>query len=581
MVGIGANENQGVFMKQKFLKPMFLLVISVVISIIPMMGYYPFVAGWMGAISTVNVLPFVAMPFMIATIHNYAGMLAAMKYGTILVTTGICLKCYKKWFDGNNTAVISVIVTFITMSLEIMDWWMNGMDMIELYGLIPIILLTWSTTVIFTYFVKRFMWVVPRKVNEIKSFKQEQNSKSQDMLRTSQAIKNLARNINRMSAIEQLEYMDNGDSIEQAIDVNLCRGCENGQIQYLERARLNYLWYNKMLETREAMAIQLNEMADIMEQYTKPSYKEKKTLFGMEDYLKHKLHEKGVIVRKVHFCENSKNQIEIRLIAKKRRKGMVDLEVMERTISKAMGKKMRVLANGEDCLTREFKEFTVMEELNFITISGAAKKARHNESCSGDNYAYVELDSGQTFMSICDGMGSGERAAEYSELVIDLLEQLLESGFAEDSILKLINSVLLTGSRWQEPAAVDMALIDNYSGICQFLKLGAASTYVKRGNWVECITSTSLPIGVLGEVDVETITKKLYNGDFIIMVSDGIVEALNCDDKEGEIGKIIMDIETASPREMAFEILTKALEKSEGIPKDDMTVLCTGIWDKI
>ena len=47
------------------------------------------------------------------------------------------------------------------------------------------------------------------------------------------------------------------------------------------------------------------------------------------------------------------------------------------------------------------------------------------------------------------------------------------------------------------------------------------------------------------------------------------------------MGRIIMDIDTASPREMAWEILTKSLEMAEGIPKDDMTVICTGLWDKV
>lgn len=568
-------------MKQKVLKPILLLMIAAVVCVIPMMGYYPLPQSIMGALSTVNVLPFVAMPIMIATIYNYAGTLAAMKYGTMLVTTGVCLNRYKKWFGGNNVAVIAIITSLITIAFEVMDWWMSNSAVSELYGLIPIVMLTWSTTIIFTYFVKRFMWYVPRKVNEIASVKREQNSKVDEMLRTSAAFKNLANNLYKMSAMEQLEDLAVSDGIEQVIDSNMCRGCENGQIQYLERARLNYLWYNKILETREAMAIQLNEVADIIEQYTRPTYSDKKILFGMEDFLKHKLHENKIVVRKINFCENSKGQIEIRLIAKKKRRAQVDMDVMENVISQSLGKKMRVIFTDATELTRDFSEFVFMEELNFITISGAARRARQDQNCSGDNYTYVSLDSGQTFMSICDGMGSGEKAAEYSELVIDLLEQLLESGFGESTILKLINSVLLTGNQWQEPAAVDMALIDQYSGICQFLKLGAASTYIKRGNWVECITSTSLPMGVLGEVDVETITKKLYNGDFVIMVSDGIVEALNCTNKEEAIGRIIMDIDTASPREMAFEILTRALENSDGIPKDDMTVLCTGIWDKI
>ncbi len=566
---------------QKVLKLILLLMIATATCIIPMMGYYPLPISIMGAISTVNALPFIAMPIMIITIYNYAGVLATMKYGTMLVTTGLCLHGYKKWFGGNNVAVIALITSFITVAFEIMDWWMKGAYKPELYGIVPVVMLTWSTTIIFTYFVKRFMWYVPRKVNEATNTKREQSSKVEEMLRTSTAFKNLANNLHKMSAIEQIEDLATSDSIEQVIDSNLCRGCENGQIQYLERARLNYLWYNKILETREAMAIQLNEVADIIERYTRPNNNNKKVLFGMEDFIKHKLYEKKIIARKIHFCENNKGQIEIRLIARRKRSSDGNIEAMKRVVSQCLGKKMRLVSPGVTKLSKEFTEFLFMEELNFITISGAARRARQNQNCSGDNYTYVQLDSGQTFMSICDGMGSGEKAAEYSELVIELLEQLLDSGFGESTILKLINSVLLTGSQWQEPAAVDMALIDQYSGICQFLKLGAASTYIKRGNWVECITSTSLPIGVLGEVDVETITKKLYNGDFIIMVSDGIVEALNCSDKEEAMGRIIMDIETTSPREMSFEILTRALENSEGIPKDDMTVLCTGIWDKI
>ena len=140
---------------------------------------------------------------------------------------------------------------------------------------------------------------------------------------------------------------------------------------------------------------------------------------------------------------------------------------------------------------------------------------------------------------------------------------------------------MLTGNQWQEPAAVDMALIDQYSGTCQFLKLGAACTYIKRGNWVECIKSTSLPMGVFQEVDMETITKKLYDGDFVIMVSDGIVDALDEPDKEEAMGRIIMDIKTSNSKQMAMEILTRALARSKGVPEDDMTVICTGIWEKI
>lgn len=568
-------------MKQKVLKPILLLMIGGIMCTIPMLGYYPMAQSWFAAMCAVKFLPVVALPIMTATILNYGGILATMKYTTMMVTTGICVGQYKKMSDKYNPFIVALIASIITIALEGMDWAMDGMVIRELYGVVPIIMLTWSTTVIFTYFIKRLMWHIPKKTDYISEVKREQIIRNDGMLRTSAAFKNLATNIHRMASVQAVPELAMDGTIEQEIEGNICRGCENGQIQYLERARLNYLWYNKILETREAMAIQLNEMADIIEHYTKPIYNGKKILFGMEDYIKRKLRERKIQTRKITLSENEKGRFEVRVMAKKKKRSDVKIEMMERIISESIGRKMRISTDNVRELTDDFCDYLFLEEVNFITISGAARRTREGEEHSGDNFTYIKMNSGQTFMSICDGMGSGKRAQNYSEMVIDLLEQLLESGFGEGTALKLINSILLTGNQWQEPAAVDMALIDQYSGICQFLKMGAACTYIKRGNWVECIKSTSLPMGVLYEVDMETITKKLYDGDFVIMISDGIVDSLKCEDKEQEMGRIIMDIETASPREMAWEILSKSLEKAEGIPKDDMTVICTGLWDKV
>lgn len=568
-------------MKQKVLKPALLLMIGIAMCTIPMLGYYPMAESWYASLCAVKFMPVIAFPVMLAAVFNYGGILAAMKYGAMMATTGLCVGQYKRMSSSFNPFIAALITTIIALALEATDWAMNGMVMRELYGLAPIIMLTWSTTIIFSYFIRKFMWYVPQNTHYLSETDRQQIIKNDGMMRTSMAFKNLASKIQKMSYIESQPELSLESTIEQEIEGNLCRGCENGQIQYLERARLNYLWYNKMLETREAMAIQLNEMADIMEYYTRPVYDDRKVLFGMEDYLKHKLRERKIIARKISGYENGKGRIEVRIVAKKKKRTDIRIDLMESIVSEAVGRKMRISSKDIMELTNEFSEYLFLEEVNFMTISGSARRTREDQQRSGDNFTFMEMNSGQTFMSICDGMGSGPRAQSYSEMVIDLLEQLLESGFGESTALKLINSVLLTGNQWQEPAAVDMALIDQYSGICQFLKMGAACTYIKRGNWVECIRSTSLPMGVLDEVDVETITKKLYDGDFVIMISDGIVDSLQFEDKEEAMGRIIMDIHTSSPREMALEILNRSLEMTEGIPKDDMTVVCTGIWDKI
>lgn len=566
---------------QKILKSIVLLMIGIVLCVLPMLGYYSMGESWYAALCQIKGLPIIALPIMIYTIFTNGGWLAAMKYGTIMVTTGICATQYRRISANYNAYITALIAAIVTVSMEALDWYLNGMVKVELYGLAPIVMLTWSMTVIFSYFIEKIVNYVPKKKTIQEEIDKQQMVKNEYIMRTSKAFRNLAAEIKKMSGIDDDYDVSMEGVISKEIAGSACSGCENGQIQYLERAKINYLWYNKMLETREAMAIQFNEMAKLMENYTKPVYGEKKALFGMDDYIKHKLREQKIIARKIFINENSKGMLEIRLFAKKKKKSDIRADVIKSVISEAVGKKVRL---SDECIidvTEEYNEYILFEEVNFMTISGTARQTKGNESCSGDNFAVMSLDSGQTFMSICDGMGSGKRAKGYSEMIIDLLEKMIDSGLEESTILKLANSIMLTGNQWQEPAAVDMALIDQYSGICQFLKLGAACTYIKRGNWVECIKSTSLPMGVLEEVDMETITKKLYDGDFVIMVSDGIVDALDSPDKEEAMGRIIMDIHTANPKQMAINILSQALAKCRGIPEDDMTVICTGIWEKV
>ncbi len=566
---------------QKILKPILLLMIGLVLCTLPMLGYYSMGESWYAALCQVKGLPIIALPMMIYTIFANGGWLAAMKYGTIMITTGICATQYRRLCTNYNPYITAFIATITTVFMEALDWSLNGMVKVELYGLAPIVMLTWSMSVIFSYFVDKLLNYMPKKKTIQEEIDKQQLVKNECIMRTSRAFKNLASEIKKMSGIDYDYNVSVEGIVSREIAKSACRGCENGQIQYLERAKINYLWYNKMLETREAMAVQFNEMAKLMENYTKPIYEEKRALFGMDDYIKHKLREQKIVARKIFINENSKGMLEVRLYAKKRKKSNIPADIIKSVISEAVGKKVRL---SEECLldvTEEYNEYVLFEEVNFMTISGTARQTKGSEDYSGDNFAVMSLDSGQTFMSICDGMGSGKRAKKYSEIVIDLLEKMIDSGFEESTILKLANSIMLTGNQWQEPATVDMALIDQYSGICQFLKLGAACTYIKRGNWVECIKSTSLPMGVLEEVDMETITKKLYDGDFVIMVSDGIVDALDCPDKEEAMGRIIMDIHTANPKQMAISVLSQALAKCKGVPEDDMTVICTGIWEKV
>ena len=97
---------------------------------------------------------------------------------------------------------------------------------------------------------------------------------------------------------------------------------------------------------------------------------------------------------------------------------------------------------------------------------------------------------------------------------------------------------------------------------------------------MELIQSTSLPAGVFHQAEYDRSSKKLFDGDFVILVSDGLIDALSDGGEDDRMESVILDQKSANPKEIANGILGEALEKCNYDPADDMTVLVLGIWKK-
>ena len=81
-------------------------------------------------------------------------------------------------------------------------------------------------------------------------------------------------------------------------------------------------------------------------------------------------------------------------------------------------------------------------------------------------------------------------------------------------------------------------------------------------------------------MDIHTIRRKLENGDFVIMVSDGVLDHLHVKDAREAMTDILRSLDTKNPDQMAKQILERILLFTGGQAKDDMTVLTAGIWEK-
>ena len=183
-------------------------------------------------------------------------------------------------------------------------------------------------------------------------------------------------------------------------------------------------------------------------------------------------------------------------------------------------------------------------------------------------------------MCLSDGMGSGIEACQESEMVVDLLEQFLDSGFSQETAARMVNSSLVQSGRDGIFSTLDICAVDLYTGICSFLKAGAAASFIKRDHWVEVISSESLAAGLMQQTDFDKITKKMYHGDYVILMSDGVLDALPVNREEEIMKDIIFGIQERTPKDISREILERVLGYSDYRAKDDMTILVAGIWKK-
>ena len=338
------------------------------------------------------------------------------------------------------------------------------------------------------------------------------------------------------------------------------------------------IWKNKFDESRQIMSSQFEQIAKIIEEYSKQMYDFVKITNEQEEYIRNKLKNKKVYLDKIVGIENKRQKTEYLVTAKCEKGVTIGSREVAEVISEAMGKQYIPSGNCRKLISNEYTTTTYVEAANFYVMHAAAGKARGDNGISGDNYSLRELDNGQLLMGLSDGMGYGTSAALESETVIELLEQLLDSGFDADTSMKMINSVMVMNSKDDHPATLDYGVIDLHSGMCDLVKIGAAATFVKRGNWVEMIKSTSMPLGIFSDLDYDSTSKKLYHGDMIIMVSDGVIDALESENKDELLGKIISAIKSDNPKEIAERILECATDSKERL-NDDMTVLVTGIWE--
>ena len=210
----------------------------------------------------------------------------------------------------------------------------------------------------------------------------------------------------------------------------------------------------------------------------------------------------------------------------------------------------------------------------FVIDTGVAHVAKGGAWVSGDCYSTIELGYGKYAIAISDGMGNGERAHFESNETLQLLQKVLQSGIEETVAIKSVNSVLSLRTTDEIFSTLDLAMIDLQDAATKFLKVGSIPSFVKRGNKIIKIEASNLPMGMFQEFEVDVVSEQLKAGDLLVMMSDGIYDApKHVENKEMWMKRLLSEVETDDPQEMADVILEKIIRSGQGAIDDDMTVI--------
>ncbi len=344
--------------------------------------------------------------------------------------------------------------------------------------------------------------------------------------------------------------------------------------------RRDYIWQKRLCENKELMVAHLEEMAQIMSELAK----ETRRCIPMGErrfkQIAHALREVGIQIKNLYLIENEMGHMEVSLTMKNMKTAHLSAEEIGDLLSVLLN--MHLVSAGDNAffVGGEWQTFYYVQEAKFHVLTGVAKAVKETEKISGDNYAFFEGNAGNLTAVLSDGMGSGEKACADSTMVVELMQKFLEAGFQMEVAIQMINSALLTGGENTNMSTLDLCSLDLYNGECRFVKVGSACSYIKRQHLVDRISSGNLPLGIFQKPDTEAVGRTLMDGDYVVMVSDGILDALSQGIGEDMLSELIGSSNLENPGEMANAILNFCIHQCRGHIRDDMTVLVIGIWKK-
>ena len=347
------------------------------------------------------------------------------------------------------------------------------------------------------------------------------------------------------------------DSSSKVMENSIFQVLKNINYTY-KISKINFVWKQKAVADKKEISEKLNVVSKVISNLADEiEITEKQKQTEIEE-IRVLAKQKGIDLEEV-ILDKQKNGKHIVKLNNTDRKS---INTIENIISKVLNSKIKYTGKEEKYSRYESED-------KFKLEIGISRTTKHNSEISGDSSIQTKLKDGKYLLAISDGMGSGQAAKNSSKRVINMLENLLTSGFEKDTSIELINTAMTSSTEDDMYATIDAIILDMYSGNVEFIKNGACSTYIKSKEGVQIIKDASIPVGMSSKVKSVTYDKDLESGDIVVICSDGVQDS----GESNWIKNIIEKMQTENVQKIADIIIGEAIDNNFGIAKDDMTII--------
>lgn len=168
-------------------------------------------------------------------------------------------------------------------------------------------------------------------------------------------------------------------------------------------------------------------------------------------------------------------------------------------ISQVLNKKMVIKLVLNSSKTEKSK-IKVVPSSKYV-VSAVAKQVKKTDSyVSGDSYLVTEQKNNNKIIAISDGVGSGKNAKSLSQAVINIVENMSRTGMDNKDIAAMLNKILELKEPSYMSATLDMCILNENTDSLDFIKQGAASSYIISDSKVTEVKNENDTLGTVNSI---------------------------------------------------------------------------------